>query len=78
MLAHGLTLSVAESCTGGGIAAALTSVSGSSGYFQGGLVAYQNELKVKFLGVSDSDIELYDVVSSLGRLVGGSFLLLAR
>ena len=63
MLAHGLTLSVAESCTGGGIAAALTSVSGSSGYFQGGLVAYQNELKVKFLGVSDSDIELYDVVS---------------
>ncbi|MGN0233968.1 MAG: CinA family protein [Bacteroidaceae bacterium] len=63
MLARGLTLSTAESCTGGGIAAALTSVSGCSGYFQGGMVAYQNELKVGHLGVNVSDILRYDVVS---------------
>ncbi len=63
MLSRGLTLSTAESCTGGGLAAALTSVSGSSGYFQGGLVAYQNRLKEQFLGVSEADILRYDVVS---------------
>lgn len=63
MLARGLTLSCAESCTGGGVAAALTSVDGSSGYFQGGLVAYQNELKERFLGVSEADIRQFDVVS---------------
>ena len=63
MLSRGLTLSTAESCTGGGMAAALTSVDGSSGYFQGGLVAYQNELKERFLGVSEADILRYDVVS---------------
>ena len=63
MLARGLTLSCAESCTGGGVAAALTSISGSSGYFQGGLVAYQNELKERFLGVSEADIRQFDVVS---------------
>lgn len=63
MLARGLTLSTAESCTGGGISAALTSVSGSSGYFQGGFVAYQSELKVEHLGVKASDIQSHDVVS---------------
>lgn len=63
MLGRGLTLSTAESCTGGGMAAALTSVSGSSGYFQGALVAYQNEVKVRFLGVSEADIREHDVVS---------------
>lgn len=63
MLSRRLTLSTAESCTGGGMAAALTSVSGSSGYFQGGLVAYQNRLKEQFLGVSEADIQQYDVVS---------------
>ena len=63
MIARGLTLATAESCTGGRMAAALTSVSGASGYFQGGLVAYQNRLKEQFLGVSGADIERYDVVS---------------
>lgn len=63
MLSRGLTLSTAESCTGGGMAAALTSVSGSSGYFQGGLVAYQNRIKEQFLSVSEADILHYDVVS---------------
>ena len=59
----GYTVSTAESCTSGQIAALLTSASGSSGYFQGGITAYQNELKIKFLEVSESDIAKYDVVS---------------
>lgn len=63
MTAHGRTVSTAESCTSGQISALLTAVSGSSGYFQGGITAYQNHLKTKFLGVSATDIEKYDVVS---------------
>ena len=63
MVAKGRTLSTAESCTSGRIAACLTQVSGASDYFQGGLVAYQDELKEKFLGVSPLDIARYDVVS---------------
>lgn len=58
-----LTLATAESCTGGRIAAALTAVAGSSGYFQGSIVAYQNEVKEHFLGVSAETIAKHDVVS---------------
>lgn len=47
-----LTLSLAESCTGGSIASHLTQVPGSSQYFLGGVVAYSNVLKEKLLGVS--------------------------
>ena len=63
MVAAGLTLATAESCTGGGIAKEITKVSGSSEYFQGGIVAYQNQIKVEFLGVNTIDISKYDVVS---------------
>ncbi|MCQ2185221.1 MAG: CinA family protein [Bacteroidales bacterium] len=63
MLAGGKTLATAESCTGGGIAAAITSVSGASEFFQGGLVAYQNSVKIEQLGVQAGDIEQFDVVS---------------
>lgn len=63
MTSSGKSLSTAESCTSGRIAAALTSVDGASAYFQGALVAYQNEVKVRLLGVSAEDIEKYDVVS---------------
>lgn len=49
------TLAVAESCTGGQLGMTLTSVSGSSKYFLGGLIAYDNEIKIKQLGV-DSEI----------------------
>lgn len=45
LIANNLSLSTAESCTGGGVAALITSVSGSSGYFKGGIVAYDNEVK---------------------------------
>ena len=63
MVERGLTLSTAESCTSGGIAAEITKVAVSSDYFQGGLVAYQDRLKEQFLGVSAEDIAQYDVVS---------------
>ena len=63
MVEQGLTLATAESCTSGGIAAEITKVSGSSEYFQGGLVAYQDRLKIRYLGVSKEDIDKYDVVS---------------
>ena len=63
MVERGLTLSTAESCTSGGIAAEITKVPGSSDYFQGGLIAYQDRLKIQYLGVSAEDITKYDVVS---------------
>ena len=63
MVERGLTLATAESCTSGGIAREITKVSGSSDYFQGGLVAYQDRLKIQYLGVSAEDIAKYDVVS---------------
>ena len=46
--AKNFSLSTAESCTGGGIAALITSVPGSSEYFKGGIVAYSNEIKGGF------------------------------
>ena len=60
---RGLTLSVAESCTGGGIATAVTSVPGSSEIFKGGVVAYANEVKCNLLSVSGENLQLYGAVS---------------
>ena len=51
LLSSGKLLGTAESCTGGMIAALLTSVPGSSGWFKGGVVAYSNEIKEKLLEV---------------------------
>lgn len=51
MKKSGLTLSVAESITGGGLAAAITDVAGSSSIFLGGLVTYSDQSKIKFLDV---------------------------
>ena len=50
-LARGLTVAVAESCTGGLICAAITEISGSSGYFLGGVVSYSNDAKEALLDV---------------------------
>lgn len=58
------TLSTAESCTGGRISASLTSLSGSSNYFKGGMVTYSTESKVHQLGVNPETIQKYGVVSS--------------
>lgn len=61
--ARGQTVGTAESCTGGAIAAALTSVAGSSDYYMGGVVSYSNALKHKLLNVSETDLERYGAVS---------------
>lgn len=63
LIEKGLTVSTAESCTGGGIAARLTSVAGSSAYVRGGVVAYQNDVKEDLLGVDAGTIYKYGVVS---------------
>ena len=61
--AKGLTVGTAESCTGGAIAALLTSVSGCSDYYRGSVIAYSNEVKHRVLGVSESDLIQYGAVS---------------
>lgn len=61
--AVGRTVAVAESCTGGLVAAALTEIAGSSDVFQTGFVTYSNEAKIKLLGVSDEVIETFGSVS---------------
>ena len=53
----GVSIAVAESCTAGLIASKLTTLPGSSSYFNGGVVAYQNEIKTKILAVSQSIID---------------------
>jgi len=58
-----LTLSVAESCTGGLIGNLLTNVPGSSGYFLGGVIAYTNQAKMDLLGVSKQTLDTCGAVS---------------
>ena len=58
-----LTVSTAESCTGGSIAARLTSIAGSSEYFNGSVVAYSNEVKMGLLHVSSETLEQHGAVS---------------
>ena len=58
-----LTIATAESCTGGLIAHTLTNVSGSSDYFDRGVVSYSNRAKMELLGVPDSTIKKYGAVS---------------
>jgi len=61
--AKSATVATAESCTGGAIAAALTSVAGSSDYFIGSVIAYSNSVKKHVLGVSEVDLEKHGAVS---------------
>ena len=63
LAAAGLTLAVAESCTGGLLAAAVTDQPGSSAYFKGGVVAYSNEVKERLLGVPPELISRHGAVS---------------
>jgi nicotinamide-nucleotide amidase len=60
---RGATLAVAESCTGGLLAQRITSVSGSSRYFLGGVVVYSNELKTLFANVPPMFIAQHGAVS---------------
>ena len=59
----GKTLATAESCTGGGVGAAITAVSGSSAVYKGGIISYQNEIKRDLLGVSEKDLSTLGPVS---------------
>ena len=60
----GVSVVVAESCTAGLIASKLTTLPGSSSYFNGGVIAYHNKIKTKILGVSQSIIDEKTEVSS--------------
>jgi PncC family amidohydrolase len=63
LLRRRMTISVAESCTGGLIASLLTDIAGSSAYFPGGVVAYAYEAKEQILGVAHSTLMTYGAVS---------------
>ncbi len=62
-IAAGRTITVAESCTGGLVAAALTEVAGSSKVLDRGFVTYSNDAKMEMLGVSSDIIETFGAVS---------------
>lgn len=59
----GKTLVTAESCTGGGIGAALTAVPGSSAVYKGGIISYTNEVKQKLLSVDEKTLADFGAVS---------------
>jgi len=76
LLSGGLTISTAESCTGGLVSSRLTDVSGSSGYFGEGDVVYSNRSKVDNLGVNPQIIEKFGAVSeeTAGEMARGCLL----
>ena len=61
--AHGLKLATAESCTGGGVAQAITDVAGSSAWFERGFITYSNEAKHEMLGVAQDTLLRHGAVS---------------
>jgi nicotinamide-nucleotide amidase len=63
LINKGLTLSLAESCTGGNISRMITSIPGSSGWFTGSVIAYSNKIKENVLGVKSSTIADFGAVS---------------
>ena len=73
---HGLMLTTAESCTGGGVAQAITEVAGSSAWFERGFVTYSNLSKQQMLGVSEVTIMQHGAVSeaTVREMVAGAFL----
>lgn len=63
LASRNLWMAVAESCTGGLVAARMTDVAGSSSYFRGGVVAYDNDIKVDALGVTEDLLRAHGAVS---------------
>ena len=74
LMAHGMMLSTAESCTGGGVACAVTEIAGSSAWFDRGFVTYSNQSKVDMLGVSNATLIRYGAVSeaTVREMVAGA------
>ena len=64
MIKNRITLTTAESCTGGMVAQTITSVPGASAVFPGGIVAYSEEIKHRVLGVSSETLRRYTVYSA--------------
>lgn len=64
LTARGLSCATAESCTGGGVGAAITSVPGASAAYLGGIVSYDNAVKRGLLGVSPATLETVGAVSA--------------
>ena len=60
---HGLTLVLAESCTGGGVSECITSISGSSAWFDRAFITYSNQAKMDMLGVAAQTLDTYGAVS---------------
>ncbi len=75
LIKSGKTLALAESCTGGKIAASLTSIPGASKFLLGSLVVYSNEWKEKFLHVSPKTLQKHGAVSAetVKEMVAGLF-----
>ena len=63
LIANDMTISVAESCTGGSFSRALTSIPGASSYFDCGYITYSNQSKVEILGVDIKTLRTYGAVS---------------
>ena len=63
LIARGEMMATAESCTGGLVASSIVNEAGSSAVLAGGIVAYQNEIKEKLLGVSHETLEQFGAVS---------------
>lgn len=63
LLSHNATVTTAESCTGGGIAEAITRIAGSSAWFEVGFVTYSNQQKIRVLQVAESDLQRDGAVS---------------
>jgi len=63
LIANGLTISVAESCTGGSLSRAITRNPGASSYFDCGYITYSNQSKIEMLGVDTQTIKTHGAVS---------------
>ncbi len=62
---HKLVMTTAESCTGGGVSAAITDIAGSSAWFDRAFITYSNEAKMEMLGVQAATLEAYGAVSEV-------------
>lgn len=72
--AHGMLLATAESCTGGGVATAVTEIAGSSAWFDRSFVTYSNQAKIDMLGVSSDTLLRFGAVSeaAVREMVAGA------
>jgi PncC family amidohydrolase len=72
-IGRGVSVALAESCTGGLVASAITEVAGSSGYFLGGVVSYADEAKTTLLDVPPATLEAHGAVSAqVAKAMAGS------